>query len=101
MSRKHRPRHKILASFTLSFGQHFGKPLKAVPMSYLRWVVASEDKLPATDVWAIREYLTAVKARRDRSPRSVNGSGDSATHEYDGNEHPAHDPRDEGPELPK
>ncbi len=78
MSRKQKPRHKILGSFTLSFGQHFGKPLKAVPRSYLRWALASEDKLPAADVWAIREYLAAKKVgRRDQSPgKSGNGTRD-------------------------
>ena len=76
MSRKHQPRHKILGSFTLGFGQHFGKPLKAVPKSYLRWVLASEDKLPATDVWAVREFLTEKKTHRSQN---VNRSGDSVS----------------------
>ena len=61
---------KILAGFRLAFGIHNGRPLSAVPASYLTWAVRNPGKVPAADRWAIAEYLKAAgNSRHGRRTR--------------------------------
>jgi uncharacterized protein (DUF3820 family) len=79
--KKIQSRRRLLGDFRLMFGKYAGKPIRAVPDSYLRWAVAADGEIPAPDRWAIGQYLNERggdrrKKRRGRSKQT----GSAAKH---------------------
>lgn len=77
--KKHQNRRRLLGDFRLMFGKYAGKPIRSIPLDYLRWSVSADGAIPAPDRWAILQYLNELgghrrKKRRGRSKQTGSAS---------------------------
>jgi hypothetical protein len=60
--------HKALGNTPMIGGKFSGRPLKAVPLDYLRWIDQSRTFDQATR-WLVRRYLASIGGRRGELQR--------------------------------
>lgn len=79
MKKRARNRRRTLGDFRLMFGKYTGKPIRSIPLDYLRWARSAEGEIPAQDRWAITQYLKELGRQRQKKRRGWSPQTEVAT----------------------